>query len=168
MMLIASNWRLVYHRLMKIRRKVRVVVKGLEKTKEAALLRRAGFKTTPGRIAVLKVLEKAKKPFSVSRIREAIDELIDETTLYRALEALSVAHVLKRIDFEHGHAHYEIALGREHHHHLVCRECGEVEDVANCNVQALEKSALRKSKMFSRIAEHSLEFFGICNDCVKK
>jgi len=131
----------------------------------AELLRKSGFKATPGRIVLLKMLAKHTRPLSLIAIGKELDGKLDQATVYRALEAFVEKGMVKRVDLGHAHTHYELAEGRAHHHHLVCKTCGTVEDVSVCVAEPVEKSVLKKSKSFSSVDDHSLEFFGTCKDC---
>lgn len=84
-------------------------------------LRAAGSRATPGRLALLGVLERAKRPMTVAELEAKLPEL-NEVTLYRALEALAAAGLLRQ-GMRDGVMQYEYA-GRPHHHHLVCSDCG--------------------------------------------
>jgi len=128
------------------------------------ILQASGSKITPRRLALLAILKKANKPLSVEELAKALSGRMDRVTVYRALDALSAAGSVRRIDVGHAHAHYE--LTGEHHHHLICKSCGRIEDVSECPGANLEKRALQTSKHFGRIEDHALEFFGLCNACV--
>ncbi|MDD5050370.1 MAG: transcriptional repressor [Candidatus Pacebacteria bacterium] len=133
-----------------------------------ALLRNTGLKATPGRVSLLKLLSKERKPLTVEAIKKKAGGKIDTVTLYRALEDFADVGIVRRVDFEHSHAHYEIVAGRKHHHHIICKKCEKVEDVDVCEFEGVEKSVLGQTRNFSSIMNHSLEFFGICNQCVNK
>ena len=128
------------------------------------ILHNAKQRVTPSRLAVLAVLEKEKRPLSVEKIIKSIGEKnIDYVTAYRTITSLKKVGLLKQIDFQHNHAHYELAsLGD--HHHVVCVQCDKVTDVEHCNIDAMQKNALRESD-FQEITQHSLEFFGVCKKC---
>ncbi len=132
------------------------------------LLRSLGQKATPGRVALLEVLEKSPKPLSISGISKALKNTLDQTTLYRALETLTEKGAVRRVDFQHDHVHYELVAGKKHHHHLICQSCGAVEDIERCITEELTEELLKKSKLFASIETHSLEFYGLCNRCIKK
>lgn len=132
-----------------------------------SLLRKHGYKATPGRIAILVILEKNSRPLSVPEIDKQLKSKVDQVTIYRTLEAFTESGIVRKIDLQHPHAHYEIVLGHDHHHHIVCKKCGKVEDIELYKTETFEKDALKKSKLFSAIKNHSLEFFGICNTCTK-
>lgn len=128
------------------------------------MLHEAGQRVTPARVAVLSVLEKEKRPLSVEKIISSIGENdIDYVTAYRTVTMLKKAGLVRQIDFQHNHAHYELAsLGD--HHHVVCTKCSKVVDVLPCSMKNMITDALEASK-FAEINQHSLEFFGICKKC---
>lgn len=127
-------------------------------------LREAGQRVTPARVAVLTILEQEKRPLSVEKIINLIGEgNIDYVTAYRTLTMLKKSRLVRQVDFQHNHAHYELSsLGD--HHHVVCVKCDRVEDVTDCHVEQMEKVALKESG-FQEITQHSLEFFGVCKKC---
>ena len=130
-------------------------------------LHSAGFRATPGRLAVLELLEKNKRPLSIKDVQERLHRKdLNQATLYRMVNALEKAGVLRAVDFRHGHAHYELE-NKSHHHHLICENCGKVADVSKCDTSKIEAQVL-KIGGFDRITKHSLEFFGLCKRCAKK
>src|SRR3989338_5118150 len=89
----------------------------------ADALRRAGFRATYGRVALLEALAKSSKPISVEAATKAVRGKLDLVNTYRALEAFTRAGLVRRVDVGHRHIHYGLAnLGR-HQHAFVCA-CG--------------------------------------------
>ena len=129
------------------------------------ILRENGHKATPSRISLLEVLSRADRPLTTQEIMKRMDGKINQATIYRSLETLIEVSVVRQIDMQHGHAHYEILSGTKHHHHLICKTCGQTEDVAKCDISRVERSVLKKSQHFATIKDHSLEFFGQCKKC---
>ncbi|MES2203424.1 MAG: transcriptional repressor [Patescibacteria group bacterium] len=95
-----------------------------------AELRAAGSRATPGRLALLEVLESAHRPLTVDEISNKLPEL-NVVTLYRALDALALAGLVRSGIGVKRTSHYEYA-GRPHHHHLVCTDCGFIRQCAAC------------------------------------
>lgn len=136
-------------------------------TKFKETLKNAGSKATPGRLKVLKLLSKSAKPLSIKDIQGKLkNRKLDQATVYRMMSALEKSGLIRQVDFQHGHAHYELS-GNQHHHHLICQSCGKVVDISKCNISSIEKQALKLAK-FSTIHHHSLELFGTCSNCAKK
>lgn len=133
------------------------------------ILREQGLKCTPARVAVLVALSGVKKPLTVEEIGQKVKrQKIDTVTLYRTVQRLTNAGLVRRIDFRHGHAHYELNDAKRDHHHIICTKCHAVEDFAGCDFSDLTRRALSQTKNFRMILEHSLELFGLCKKCEKK
>lgn len=131
----------------------------------AIQLRTAGFKATPAKLRLLALLANSSEPLSVQSIYRLFKSPApDKATVYRSLKDFHTAGLIKQINFQHGHAHYEYA-GQKDHHHLICNNCGVVEDIVNCNLNEVIKKALRNSKQFKSISDHSFELFGVCRTC---
>lgn len=136
------------------------------KTNAQSVLRAGGFRATTSRIELLHLLEKAGTPMSIQKIAEIWKgKAPDITTLYRSLTDLNSAGIVRRIDLNSGTAHFEYTPSRPHHHHIVCNDCGKIEELEHCSVSGLEKRLMQTSEHFKSIHSHNLEFFGQCTAC---
>ena len=95
-----------------------------------AELRAAGSRATPGRLALLEVLERERHPLSVAQLEVKLPQ-INTVTLYRALDVLVAAGLVRKGIGVDRTAHFEYAA-RPHHHHLVCTDCGFTRQCATC------------------------------------
>ena len=95
-------------------------------------------------------------------------EVLDSVTLYRSLETLVEKSLVRPVDLRHGHTDYELVREGTHHHHIVCEKCGAIEDINWCPESDLKNQILKKSKNFTHLTDHSLEFFGLCKRCELK
>lgn len=129
------------------------------------MLRERGLKATRGRIALLEALFDAARPVSAEDMHSRVNS-VDLVTVYRTLQSLVEASVVREVRFKDSVVRYEVAESM-HHHHLVCIGCGDVDELPDCNLNSLEFMALKQSKKFVSIDEHSLEFFGTCVQCAK-
>ena len=127
------------------------------------LLRLKGEKVTKARVEMLTVLSKERYPLSIKEIALRI-KAPDQSTLYRTLTTLVEKGFVKEIVLDKASARYEILIGREHHHHIVCTSCGFIEDINACQENE-NKMMEEKSKGFAQITGHTLEFFGVCRTC---
>lgn len=130
------------------------------------LLKANGFKATPARLAILKVFSAGCKPFSAEDIFKSAKAIADQVTVYRTLSSFEEKGILKRVDLRKDAIYYELN-STHHHHHIICKQCGKIESFDKCSVKRLSKEMLASSKMFASIADHSLEFFGLCKACTK-
>lgn len=135
----------------------------MKKEDVITLLHKNGYRATEGRIGLISELARTKMPESIQSLSKRLKNVFDEANIYRALESFVKSGFVKKIDLQKPHAYYELSLGK-HHHHLVCTECGKIEDV-EIHEEDLEKKALKSAKSFVQIKSHSLEFFGLCRAC---
>lgn len=134
----------------------------------AARLRRLGHRYTRNRHALVEVLAGAEHPLTIHEIIERHAELA-QSSVYRNLAILERANVAHRIVTSDEYARYELAEDlTDHHHHLICVNCGRVEDFAAS--PRLERSAaLAFARIASRagftVESHRLDLIGRCRRC---
>ena len=129
------------------------------------LLKEKGLKNTPTRRAILEVFSADCKPINAEYIHEKLKKSgINLVTIYRTLESFEKAGILKRLSLNKSSAYYEIAAN--HHHHLICTDCGTIEGFKECDIGDVSRKALKDSK-FQTVSGHSLELFGKCKKCAK-
>jgi Fur family ferric uptake transcriptional regulator len=98
-----------------------------------------------------------------ARLREAGDQ-VGLTTVYRAVQSLAEDGELDSIRTDSGEALYRLC-STEHHHHLVCRDCGRTVEVAGPTV---ERWATRVAADHGFVdISHTMEIMGTCSDCVR-
>lgn len=132
----------------------------------AELLKEVGLRATRPRLRLLELLKASAYPLSVADMAHMIGKpQIDQVTIYRTLETFVQAGLVQHLELHQGRSFFELAT-RDHHHHLVCRSCGRVEDVEGCDMNVVEKKLAKRSKNFHIVTSHALEFFGECNACV--
>lgn len=127
------------------------------------ILRNAGVRPTPRRIAVFDALAGGDVASADDLHKRVKSDLV---TVYRALEIFVEKGLVREVRFKDGIVRYEIAK-KSHHHHIVCTRCGRVDELPHCDMHTIEKQALRESRHFARVEEHSLEFFGTCTSCAR-
>jgi Fur family ferric uptake transcriptional regulator len=85
-------------------------------------------------------------------------------SVYRALEGLDELGLVQRVDLGDGISRFERAdPSGEHHHHLVCGDCGKVEPFED---PALEKAiaGVAGGRGYA-VAAHEVVLRGACGDC---
>src|SRR5258708_6115583 len=97
------------------------------------VLAKHDLKITQARIALLKLIEKENKPLDAQFLIDTLQESsqVDKVTIFRILNVLTEHGILRRVELGGGKARYE--LNTEDHHHLVCQNCGKIEDISDCN-----------------------------------
>ena len=126
-------------------------------------LKNTGLKATLPRLKVLEIFQNGTQRHMTAEdvFRVLLIERSDVglATVYRVLTQFEQAGILSRSNFEGGKAIYELNEG-QHHDHLVCLDCGKVEEFFDLDIEN-RQHAVAKSKGFM-IAEHSLSLYAHC------
>ena len=132
-------------------------------------LAEAGVRYTDGRRQVIAALVDADGPRSAAELHRQIAAVVPISSLYRSLAVMAEAEVLAQHHGAKGVTRYELAEWLAgHHHHLVCVECGTVDDIEL--PPRLESTlhdlvnAVADSGDFAA-AGHALEVVGRCKAC---
>ena len=116
-------------------------------------------------------MQAQSSPASVPDIQARIGPVVPLSSLYRIIGDLVDAKVLIKLEFAEGFARFEFDEGlAEHHHHLVCTECGSVADLELADLEASldgTNKTIRRRTGF-KVSSHRLDFFGVCSDCTSK
>ena len=126
-------------------------------------LKTTGLKVTAPRLKVLDIFHRAQtRHLTAEDVYRALlaDSMdIGLATVYRVLTQFEQAGILTRSNFEGGKAVYELNEG-QHHDHLVCLDCGKVEEFYDAEIEN-RQNAVAKSKGFA-IADHALSLYAHC------
>jgi len=129
-------------------------------------LKETGLKATLPRRKILELFETSKvRHLSAEDVYKALmAEGIDVglATVYRVLTQFEHAGLLARQHFETGKAVFELNRGG-HHDHLVCLQCGRVEEFFDADIERRQTEVARQRGF--RLHGHSLALY--C-DCIKK
>ena len=127
-------------------------------------LKNIGLKATLPRLKILELFQSSKQRHMTAEdvYRQLMQQHLDIglATVYRVLMQFEQADILKRSHFESERAVYELNEG-EHHDHLVCLDCGRVEEFHDPEIEALQVK-IAKKKGFE-IADHALSLYARCN-----
>jgi Fe2+ or Zn2+ uptake regulation protein len=123
---------------------------------------------TAGRRRLVDVLVGAGRPLVVAEIVER-ERGLAQSSAYRNLSVLEQAGVVRRVPGADEFVRYELDEDlTEHHHHLVCLNCGKVADYTMSD--QLERSVRKAIDAISGDTgfvptAHQLDLFGLCADC---
>jgi len=128
-------------------------------------LRGGGHRITKARSAIIDILLQFKSPLTPPAIFTSLNRqglTSNRATVYRELSFLLAHDIVRQVRFAGKATHYEINSG--HHHHLVCLKCNSVKDVVlGKHLEHHEQQIYEKEKF--KVVSHSLEFYGLCNNC---
>ncbi|MCM3089085.1 transcriptional repressor [Bhargavaea ginsengi] len=132
-------------------------------------LHNAKYKLTPQREATVTVLlEHEEDHLSAEDVYLLVKDKSPEiglATVYRTLELLTELKVVDKINFGDGVSRFDLRQeGAAHfHHHLVCIECGAVDEIQEDLLGDVEQ--IVEDRWNFRIKDHRLTFHGICSRC---
>jgi Fur family transcriptional regulator, ferric uptake regulator len=126
-------------------------------------LKSTGLKATLPRLKILEIFQKGEPRHmtaeDVFRVLLLDRSDVGLATVYRVLTQFEQAGILSRSHFESGKAVYELNEG-QHHDHLVCLDCGRVEEFFDAEIENRQHS-VAKAKGFA-IADHALSLYANC------
>ena len=131
-------------------------------------LKSTGLKATLPRLKILEVFQSGRQRHmtaeDVYRVLLQDHSDIGLATVYRVLMQFEQAGLLIRSNFESGKAVYELNQG-EHHDHLVCLDCGRVEEFFDPEIERRQHD-VAQSRGFA-LQEHALSLYAHCTktDC---
>jgi Fur family ferric uptake transcriptional regulator len=134
-----------------------------------AFLRGRGLRMTGEREALVRAALSRRRHFT-------LDELVEEAvrnhaaasraTVYRALPILIEAGILQPVLVSDEPRRFELALGRRHHDHLLCRRCGRVVEFRSTAIEDLQVEIARRHGF--RLTSHVHELVGDCAACRRR
>ncbi|MBC7221415.1 transcriptional repressor [Candidatus Bipolaricaulota bacterium] len=128
-------------------------------------LRKSGLNVTRSRLAVLQALTGLPQHFEAAQVWMALHPRVSPATVYRTLELLERAGLVRKVELGEAHAHYERVFGQEDHGHLVCRVCGQVLEFPGKSARrVVEKAAAEEGFELNEVV---IQGYGICADCRK-
>ena len=132
-----------------------------------AVLSQAGLRITRQREIVLNIIQHLKGHPDADEVYSIAKKQlprINLSTVYRTLQALKEHGIIDAHRFSEEHLHYEV-IKRNEHHHLVCRQCGEI---VECDFPILEqiKKHAKKEGGFTALSS-DITVYGVCKKCKK-
>ncbi len=92
-------------------------------------------------------------------------------TVYRTLDLLDKAGLVRKLQCHDGHLRYEYKRGdqSDHHHHLICTNCGKILNYRDFEKEELDlvrkTEEIMEKKYGFLVRDHNIEFLGLCKDC---
>ena len=130
-------------------------------------LRVAGFRAGIARAAVLDALAEQSCCASAQELHERIrsgERSVGIASVYRVLDVLTELRLVQRVDVGDGIARYEPALpGGDHHHHVVCGDCGRVEPFSDSTLETAIADASKR--LGYSVDAHEVVLRGECGEC---
>jgi Fur family transcriptional regulator, ferric uptake regulator len=127
----------------------------------------AGHKRGGARRALLELLDRQSCALTAPEIEDALRgerRQVSRASVYRILDELERLRLVQRVETGQTMVRYErVCEADEHHHHLVCDECGLVMPFSD---DALERAIHELSERVPlAVSEHEIVLHGSCEAC---
>ncbi|WP_208591225.1 Fur family transcriptional regulator [Gracilibacillus suaedae] len=125
-------------------------------------LEKKGYKNTRKRERMLKIFIKENRYLSAKGIFKLIVEdypYLSVDTIYRNIKIFEELDIIESTELS-GEKHYRFKCSSDHHHHIICTDCGAVEKIEMCPMDAITDTP----EGFT-ITHHKFEIYGYCDEC---
>ncbi len=132
-----------------------------------AALAASGRRRGAARELVVSVLAEQDCCATATEIADAVrarGARVGIASVYRVLDQLTEHSLIQKVDLGDGRTRYERAeIAHDHHHHLVCNECGRVEPFSDADLERALRRVERETGF--AVASHDVLLRGACDDC---
>ncbi len=88
---------------------------------------------------------------------------VSRATVYRTIDVLVKNKMVRKLDIGNGPSQYENKMNESHHDHIICIECGKIEEFLNHEIETLQDK-VAASKGF-KLVRHIHQLYGQCSEC---
>jgi Fur family transcriptional regulator, ferric uptake regulator len=128
-------------------------------------LSRGGYRLTAPRRRLVEAMQELGDHFVAEDVLSATPR-VGRATVFRTLRLLQDLGVVCQVVLDDGTVAYRLDYAGGHHHHLICSDCGMVEDFTSGEIeQVIDEVAHRKG---FEVDAHRLELYGRCAACTAR
>jgi Fur family transcriptional regulator, ferric uptake regulator len=134
-----------------------------------AHMNKKGLRSTDQRRLIVETFFKVGDHISIEELLAAVrnqDPKVGYATVYRTLKLLAECGVAFERRFGDGLTRYELADEEAHHDHLICVDCGKIQEFEEPDIETLQEAVAKKYGY--EVRSHKHELYGVCPDCQKK
>ncbi len=117
------------------------------------------------RFLIYQELSNAKKPLSPQELYQSLlkkQKRIGLTSIYRSLDLFESLGMAFKI-INGSNVKYKLCESEEHHHHIVCKGCGNVVELDFCDISDWSRKVTESTGY--QVTDHQLNFYGFCKEC---
>jgi len=126
-------------------------------------LKERGQRQTPERFAILEEVYSTSDHFDADELFVRMKQKgsrVSRATVYNSLELLLDCDLVVKHQFGKSQAKYERAYAYWQHDHLICLDCGEIQEFCDPRLQSIQDTL---SEIFDfQISHHALHIYGHC------
>jgi Fur family ferric uptake transcriptional regulator len=125
-------------------------------------LEEAGYRSGAARRKVVELLAGERCALTALEIDRRLDS-VGRASVYRTLEQLEQLHLVQRVEIGGDAAGYERVDADEHHHHIVCEQCGHLSPFADSSLEKTIEAVSQASDF--EVTAHDVVLRGTCSSC---
>ncbi|MCK5293229.1 MAG: transcriptional repressor [Arcobacteraceae bacterium] len=134
------------------------------------IIKSKGMKYTEQRAVILQILVNLDEHLNAEEIHSIIqkdypEQNIGIATIYRTLNFLEEVNLISSISFGKNGKKYE-GNTDEHHDHLICTSCGKIVEFLDDDIEKRQEDIATKNGF--KITDHSMQIYGLCQNCQDK
>jgi len=88
---------------------------------------------------------------------------VSRATVYRTIDVLVKNNLVRKLELGDGRTRYENKLDSSHHDHIICIQCGKINEFMDEDIEKLQDEIAKKYQY--KIVRHIHQIFGLCKDC---
>ncbi|WPP40733.1 Fur family transcriptional regulator [Paenibacillus hunanensis] len=127
-------------------------------------LKTSGVRITPQRHAILTYLMDSMEHPTADEIYRSLASQFPSmsvATVYNNLKMLTEAGMVRELTYGDSSSRFDANVSE--HYHIICQQCGKIEDFHYPALTHIEDQAARHTGY--QIAGHRMELYGICKQC---
>ncbi len=130
-----------------------------------AVFEEKGLRMSHPRFLVYQELSISESPMSPQELYQCLtkkERKIGLTSIYRSLDLFESLGIAFKI-INGSNVRYKLCEMEDHHHHIICKKCGNVVELDFCNISEWSKKVMESTGY--QVTEHQLNFYGFCKTC---
>lgn len=139
--------------------------KEIVKEKFTKYLTEHKYRKTPERYAILDLIYSEPRHFDMETLYNEMNERnfrVSRATLYNTMQLLVKCKLVLQHQFGKNISFYERAYNNDFHHHVICTNCGKVQEYKDIELREIIQN--KKLKRFTP-SYYSLYIYGVCSSC---
>ncbi len=132
-----------------------------------AFLRQRSLKLTAQRRRVLERAFATHEHFSAEQLFAWLAQVpgpkVSRATVYRTLSLLQEGAFIAALDVGRGELFYEHVLGHRHHDHMICLDCGKIEEFHDERIENVQRGVCEQRGF--ELVSHTHRLLGYCRSC---
>ncbi|HMK52981.1 MAG TPA: transcriptional repressor [Thermodesulfobacteriota bacterium] len=117
------------------------------------------------RLLIYQELSDSRSPLSPQELYRSLlkkQRKVGLTSIYRSLDLFESLGIVFKI-INGTSVKYKLCQTEDHHHHIVCKACGDVVELDFCDISDWSKKVTESTGY--QVVDHQLNFYGFCKTC---